>query len=183
MPELLNFSTEELIECLHLAAHEYQVSESRTPTDNNTKSLNELNTKNTGLHAVKYLTSHLVYGVSTLDPYDLQIIESIADFWITNLTTKRDFEFSKIKYKIPSAFYAQPVKLNALLHSFDSGISPMQLEAPEACHLLPSVESVIGDDIYMMTRFSKLVDTLPASSSNVKIYDRSLTPLESNLLL
>lgn len=60
-------------------------------------------------------------------------------------------------------------------------ISPLQLEAPEACHLLPSIETVLGDDVFIITRLNKLIDVLPASSTNVKINDRPLTPFDSKI--
>lgn len=55
----------------------------------------------------------------------------------------------------------------------------MQLEAPEACHLLPSIETVLGDDISIMTKLNKLIDALPLSASSVKVTDRPLTPFDS----
>lgn len=61
-------------------------------------------------------------------------------------------------------------------------IPPLQLEAPEACHLLPSIETVLGDDVLIMTRLSRLVDSLLVSNTLVKVYDRPLTPVDSNLI-
>lgn len=58
-------------------------------------------------------------------------------------------------------------------------IPPLQLEAPEACHLLPSIETVLGDDVFIMTRLSKLIDNLLSSPTMVKAYVRPLTPFDS----
>lgn len=62
-------------------------------------------------------------------------------------------------------------------------ISPYQLEAPEACHLLfsPS-ETILGDDVYIMTRLNKLIDSMSPSTTNVKLFDRPITPFDSNNL-
>jgi hypothetical protein len=60
-------------------------------------------------------------------------------------------------------------------------IPPMLLEAPEACHLLPSIETVMGDDIAIMTKLNKLIDNLPLSSTSVKVTERPLTPFDSKL--
>ncbi len=68
--------------------------------------------------------------------------------------------------------------MNSLQQSLEN-ISPLQLDAPEACHLLPSLETVLGDDVYIMTRVNKLIDTMPSSKTNVKFYERPLTPFDS----
>ena len=57
----------------------------------------------------------------------------------------------------------------------------MQLESPEACHLLPSIETVLGDDIFIMTKLNKLIDNLEISNNNVKAYDRPYSPIDSKL--
>ena len=109
----------------------------------------------------------------------MQAINSIADYWIGAVATKKDFEITMLKYKIPNAFYNQPFKLTALQQALDN-ISPLQLESPEAGHLLPSIETVLGDDISIMTKLNKLIDSLPLTSTSVKISDRPLTPFDSN---
>ena len=120
--------------------------------------------------------------MSTSNEYDFQAIQSIAEHWLAGVAVRKDFELSKLKYKIPNAFYNQPVKLNSLQQSLEN-ISPLQLDAPEACHLLPSIETVLGDDVYIMTRLNKLMDTMPSSSTNVKFYERPLTPFDSKFYL
>jgi dynein heavy chain len=122
-----------------------------------------------------------MYGSSASNDYDLQAIQSIADFWIGSISGKKDFELAKLKYKIPNPFYSQPVKLTNLQQSLES-IPSMQLESPEACHLLPSIETVLGDDVFIMTRLNRVIDSLPPSPTNVKIFDRPLTPFDSNVI-
>ena len=109
-------------------------------------------------------------------------MQSIGEFWISSIANRKDFELTKLKYKIPNAFYNQPVRLTLLQQSLDN-ISPFQLESPEACHLLPTTETVLGDDVFIMTRLNKLMDCLPLSPTNVKTYDRPLTPIDSKTLL
>jgi dynein heavy chain len=111
------------------------------------------------------------------DEYDLEAIQCICEYWITASAVRKDFELSKVKYKIPSPFFLQQPKLTSLQQSLEN-IPHLLLESPEACHLLPSSETVLGDDLYVMTRLNKLIDALPSSKSNVKLYDRPLTPFE-----
>ena len=61
-------------------------------------------------------------------------------------------------------------------------IPPLLLEAPEACHLLPSIETVLGDDIAIMTKLNKLIDNLPLSHTSVRVTERPLSPFDSNFL-
>jgi hypothetical protein len=41
------------------------------------------------------------------------------------------------------------------------------------------MESVLGDDVSIMTKLSKLLDAMPSSQINVKLIDRPLTPVDS----
>lgn len=120
----------------------------------------------------------MIYGGSASNEYDLQAIESIAEYWISSIATRKDFELSKLKYKIPNPFCAQPAKIASLQQSLEN-IPPLQLEAPEACHLLPSIETVLGDDVFIMTRLNKLIDALPSSNTILKVFERPLTPFDS----
>ena len=122
----------------------------------------------------------LIYGCSASNEYDLQAIQYIADYWISSVANKKDFEVSKLKYKIPGVFFNSQPKLPSLQQSFEN-ISLMQLEAPEACHLLPSIETVLGDDIFIMTKLNKLIDNLEITNNNVKAYDRPYSPIDSML--
>jgi hypothetical protein len=107
------------------------------------------------------------------------VLQSISEFWISSIANRKDFELTKLKYKIPNAFYNQPVKLAQLQQALEN-ISPLQLEYPEACHLLPSNETVLGDDLLIMSRLNKLIDAMPLSPTNIKLIERPLTPFDSN---
>jgi len=126
----------------------------------------------------KYNIFKLIYGSSASNEYDLQAIEAIGEFWISSIANRRDFDISKLKYKIPNSFLSSQPKPAVLQQSLEN-IMPFQLEGPEACHLLPSVETILGDDILVMSKLAKLIDTLPSSTLNIKISDRPLTPIDS----
>ncbi|CAF0814844.1 unnamed protein product, partial [Brachionus calyciflorus] len=177
-PYTLNFTTEEFLESLRTAVQEYlQDSPSR---NDSVKSVSDSN-KNISLQSIKFVIADLIYGSSASNEYDLQAIESIAEYWISSIANRKDFELTKLKYKIPSAFSSQPVKLGSLQQSLEN-IPPLQLEAPEACHLLPSIETVLGDDVFIMTRLSKLIDNLSISPTMAKVYDRPLTPFDNSVV-
>ena len=108
----------------------------------------------------------------------MQAIESIGESWLSAIATRKDFEMSKLKYKIPNSFLAAQPRTNMQQQSLEN-IGAFQLEAPEACHLLPSAEAVLGDDVLIMTRLGKLMDSLPSSQINVKLNERPLTPTDS----
>lgn len=122
----------------------------------------------------------LIYGCSASNDYDLQAIESIADYWLGSISTgKRDYELAKLKYKIPASFCSTSSKISTMQQALES-IPAYQLEAPEGCHLLPSpTETVLGDDVYIMTRLNRLIDSMPPSPTNIKLFDRPITPFDS----
>jgi hypothetical protein len=68
---------------------------------------------------------------------------NIVDFWIQPGSVKRDFEFTKIKYKISSIFFVQQPKLTQLQKAVES-LSNHQLDVPEACHLHSTFETNLG---------------------------------------
>lgn len=109
----------------------------------------------------------------------MQAIESIGEFWISSVANRKDFEITKLKYKIPNSFLVQQPKLNLQQQSLEN-IGGYQLEAPEACHLVSSIESVLGDDVMIMTKLSKLMDFLQSTQINVKLNDRPLTPFDNS---
>jgi hypothetical protein len=129
VPLTMNFSNEEFVELLQAAVHEYLIADNRTPTDS-IKTINELN-KNISLQIIKYLASQIIYGSSIIDEYDAQTIESVADYWIASIAIRKDFEISKLKYKLPQAFYNQSPKLSVLQQAIDSSINHLQLDSPE----------------------------------------------------
>ena len=109
------------------------------------------------------------------DEGDLDAIKSICEQWISLTSVRKEFELTKVKYKIPTQFLAQQPRLSSLQQALEN-IPHLILELPEACHILPSTETILGDDLYIMTRLNRLMDSLPISKSNVKVYDRPLTP-------
>jgi len=194
-PTGLQFSTEEFLEAIRVAIQEFSISGSSSFTDplittrsESTKSNSEIgvanpsqsliSNKSVSIQALKYIIADLLYGCSASNEYDLQAIGAIGEFWISAIASRRDFEVSKLKYKIPNSFLSSSPKPAVLLQSLEN-ITPFQLEGPEACHLLPSIETVLGDDVLIMTRLGKLLDSLPVSPINVKISERPLTPFDS----
>lgn len=206
-PSTLQFSLEEFLESLKISVQEFSgvcsnianitnsvnnlsmastselVVTNLTNRSESGKSTSEfIANKSASLQAIKFIIADLIYGASACNEYDLQAIEAIGEFWISSIALRKDFEIAKLKYKIPNSFLSSQPKLNSLQQSLEN-IMPYQLEAPEACHLLPSVETVLGDDVMIMTRLGKLMDCLPSSSINVKISERPLTPINSKLII
>jgi dynein heavy chain, axonemal len=108
----------------------------------------------------------------------LEAIEMISEFWISLKSASKELELTKLKYKIPTQFFSLQPKMATLLQALEN-ISHLQLELPEACHLLQSSETILGDDLYVVSRLSKVLDALPSSKANPKLYSRPLTPFES----
>jgi dynein heavy chain len=111
------------------------------------------------------------------DEGDLEAIKCICEQWISPAAVRKEYELAKVKYKIPAQFLVTQPRLVTLQQALEN-LPHLLLELPEACHLLPSSETVLGDDLYIMTRLNRLIDVMPSSKSNVKVYDRPLTPFQ-----
>ena len=111
------------------------------------------------------------------DEGDLEAIRFICEQWLSQSAVRKEYELTKVKYKVPSQFLANQPRLGSLQQALEN-LPHLLLEVPEACHLLPSSETVLGDDLYIMTRLNRLIDIMPSSKSNIKLYDRPLTPFD-----
>ncbi|KAK3577475.1 hypothetical protein CHS0354_032326 [Potamilus streckersoni] len=131
---------------------------------------------------IRYMLSEVVYGSYFTDYYDQQSLSAIVDYWISPTAIKKDFEVARLKYRHPAAFFNPNVRLNSLIQALD-GLGYHFLEVPEACHLHPSVETLLGDDQYVFTRLNKIYDGMPSSETLMhKLFPRPPTPFDGPAL-
>ncbi|KAK6987321.1 dynein heavy chain 5 axonemal, partial [Biomphalaria glabrata] len=132
--------------------------------------------RTTSWTGIRFMLSEIVYGTHTTDVYDQQALSAIVEYWCTPNAVKKDFEVARLKYRAPAAFFNTNVRLNTLIQSIDS-ISQYFLEVPEACHLHPNIETLLGDDQYVFTRLNKIFDAMPVSPTlSHKLFPRPPTP-------
>ncbi|CAL1527205.1 unnamed protein product [Lymnaea stagnalis] len=132
--------------------------------------------RTTSWTGIRFMLSEIVYGTHITDIYDQQSLGAIVEYWCTPNAVKKDFEVARLKYKAPAAFFNPNVRLNTLTQAMD-GLSQHYLEVPEACHLHPNVETLLGDDQYIFTRLNKIFDAMPASATlSHKLFPRPPTP-------
>ncbi|ESO89151.1 hypothetical protein LOTGIDRAFT_229063 [Lottia gigantea] len=135
-------------------------------------------TRSTSWTGARYILSEVLYGSHITDSYDQQSLCAIVDYWLSPQAIKKDFEVARLKYRVPSAFFNTNVRLNTLIQALD-GINHHYLDVPEACHLHPNVETLLGDDQYIFTRLNKIFDAMPSSPTLThKLFPRPPTPFK-----
>ncbi|CAF0936921.1 unnamed protein product [Rotaria sordida] len=182
LPTLTSFTNVELTSAFQVVAREFALSDQsivRLESAHTSSAVStEANIRPLSWTSIRYALSELIYGARALSEYDQRAIANIVDFWIQPGSIKRDFEFSKIKYKIPSIFFAQQPKLSQLQQALES-LSIHQLDAPEACHLHSTNETNLGDDLLIINRLNRILDALPANISlSAAVHQRPNTPVE-----
>jgi dynein heavy chain len=147
LPTLTLFTNVELSAAFQVIAREFSLSDQssvRLESAHATSAVsNKANVRQLSWSAIRYALAELIYGAKALSEYDQRSIVNIVDFWIQPGSVKRDFEFTKIKYKIPSIFFVQQPKLSQLQQAVES-LSNHQLDVPEACHLHSTFETNLG---------------------------------------
>ncbi|KAM5165175.1 dynein axonemal heavy chain 5-like [Mantella aurantiaca] len=108
--------------------------------------------------AIRYLLSEIIYGCNVSDDLDMTVLSSMIDYWININSTKRDNELTKLKFKIPAAFFNSDINPVSLKQALES-IPQYSLDAPESFHMYPSPVVPFGEQNYVISRFSQLYDT------------------------
>lgn len=155
--DLRNIGTAELWQGLDLAVREFQ--------DNADMAWQGAgSTRPIQWNGLRYMLTEVVYGRGVSDEFDRQGLSAMIDYWISPAAVKREFEASKIKYKLPSALFSSNVKLNSVWSALE-GLAGESLEVPEACGLHPSPETQLGDEQYVFTRLNYLLDRMASSDT------------------
>ncbi|XP_077343463.1 dynein axonemal heavy chain 5-like [Lithobates pipiens] len=146
-PDTMRFGCKELMEGIKVLKDEFK--------DSN----NEGGGKALSWTAVRYLLSEIIYGCNVSDDLDMTVLSSMIDYWISINSTKRDNELTKLRFKIPAAFFNSDVNLASLKQAMES-IPPYSLDAPESFHMHSSPLVPFGEQNYIITSLSQVYDSL-----------------------
>ncbi|RXM36617.1 Dynein heavy chain 5, axonemal [Acipenser ruthenus] len=80
---------------------------------------------------IRYLLSEVIYGSNIIDESDRISLASLVDLWISSTATKKDCDLTKLKYRVPAAFFIPGTQLSSLLQALDS-VPRNSLDVPEA---------------------------------------------------
>ncbi|MGH0147354.1 UNVERIFIED_CONTAM: hypothetical protein FKN15_010682 [Acipenser sinensis] len=80
---------------------------------------------------IRYLLSEVIYGSNVIDESDRISLASLVDLWISSTATKKDYDLTKLKYRVPAAFFIPGSQLSSLLQALDS-VPRNSLDVPEA---------------------------------------------------
>ncbi|XP_069461306.1 uncharacterized protein [Ambystoma mexicanum] len=118
--------------------------------------------------AIRYLLSEIIYGRNVTDDCDATCLTSMIDYWISPGTAKKDCELTKLKYRIPPAFFTPDVHMATLVQALET-IPQFSLDAPEAFHMHPSPAVRFGQENYIFSQLRVLYETGPQCSGMEQI--------------
>ncbi|KAM8953036.1 dynein axonemal heavy chain 5-like [Pelodytes ibericus] len=154
-PNKMRFGTTELLEGLELLKREFKDDE--FPTGG----------RNVSWTTIRSLLSEIIYGSSISDVTDMTSFTSMVDYWISSSTTKKDYELTKLKYKVHPAFFVPDLSPISLTQALES-IPQYALDVPDAFHMYNSPVVEFGQERYV---FSKLYELFESQSRLVPHYN------------
>ncbi|KAJ1151043.1 hypothetical protein NDU88_003830 [Pleurodeles waltl] len=147
--DMLQFGCNELTEGLQLLTQEFK-EEHECTSGGQTVSWT----------AMRYLLSEIIYGCNVTDDCDATSLTSMIDYWISPGTAKKDCELTKLKYKVPAAFFSPDVQMTTLVQALEA-IPQYSLDAPEAFHMHSSPAIRFGQEHYVFSQLKMLYDSEP----------------------
>ncbi|XP_063775387.1 uncharacterized protein LOC134910927 [Pseudophryne corroboree] len=142
-PDTMRFGCSELMEGIKALKDEFKEGEIETGG------------KLLSWTAIRYLLSDVIYGGNVSDESDMTVLTSMIDYWISANTTKKDSELTKLKFKIPTPFFATDLNPASLTQALES-IPQYSLDGPEAFHMHPSPVVPFGEQHYVISKLSQL---------------------------
>ncbi|XP_071954985.1 uncharacterized protein [Antedon mediterranea] len=124
---------------------------------------------------LRYMLTEIVYGSSILDEFDQTNLAGMVDYWIGPNAVKKEFEATRLKYKIPSAFFNTVVRSYSMIQSCEA-IPNHMLDVPETTGVHSSTETTLGDDQYVFTRLNIILDNVPSTKTLAHVFERPSTP-------
>ena len=147
LPAATTFTSMELTSAFQVVAREFTFNDPSVvrleSAHTNGVGPNDTTSRQVSWSSIRYALAELIYGARAASEYDQRAISNIVDYWIQPGSVRKDFEYSKIKYRIPTAFFASQPKLTQLQQALES-LPAHQLDVPEACHLHCTLETTLG---------------------------------------
>ncbi|XP_033113255.1 dynein heavy chain 5, axonemal-like isoform X2 [Anneissia japonica] len=171
LPQVMNFKFKEIAEGLSIAKEVFK--DVPHPDGDGLKGVSWI--------GLRYMLTEIVYGSSIQDEFDQTNLAAMVDYWIGPNAVKREFEATKLKYKLPSAFFNNVVRPHALIQACEA-IPNHMLDVPEATGVHSSTEddgrlmTYHGDDQYVFTRLNMILDNVPSTKTLAHIFERPSTP-------
>ncbi|XP_077137822.1 dynein axonemal heavy chain 5-like [Ranitomeya variabilis] len=141
-PDAMTFGCAELMESIEILKHEFKEDPENAG-------------KIPSWTALRYLLSEIIYGSNVSDDFDMTVLTSMIDYWISVNTTKKDSELTKLKFRIPSSFFNLDLNPSSLAQVMDL-IPQYSLDAPEAFHMHPSPMVQFGEQGYIISQLSQM---------------------------
>ncbi|KAG8444848.1 hypothetical protein GDO86_009850 [Hymenochirus boettgeri] len=145
-PEVMRFGSMELTEGLQLLKDEFKEE---------SESSGQISWA-----AIRYVLSEVIYGCNVSNEFDITILTSMIDYWISPTTTKKDYELTKLKHKIPPAFFSSDLNPSSLAQRLES-IPLYSLDTPEVFHMYASPAISFGEEHYVISKLNEFYKAVP----------------------
>ncbi|XP_077863125.1 dynein axonemal heavy chain 5-like [Saccoglossus kowalevskii] len=171
-PYSMDFGSTELFEGLMIAAVAFK--DTPLPDGEGLRGVSWL--------GIRYLLTEITYGSHIMDDFDQVSLAALIEYWVGPNAVKREFEATKLKYKIPAAFFNPNIRVANLLQALEN-LPNHALDVPEACSIHFSMEDEgkpmtnLGDDQYVFTRLNAIIDAMPETPTlSHALIERPPTP-------
>ncbi|KAM4694307.1 uncharacterized protein O3C94_004765 [Discoglossus pictus] len=110
--------------------------------------------------AIRSLLSEIIYGCNISDEFDMSSLMSMIDYWINTNSTKKEYELTKLRHKIPAAFFHSDLNPIILAQALEA-MPQYSLDAPEIFHMYPSPLVPFGQESYIFSKLKQLYEPFP----------------------
>ncbi|XP_070568705.1 dynein axonemal heavy chain 5-like isoform X4 [Ptychodera flava] len=171
-PYDMDFSSSELFEALQVAATAFK--DMPQPDGEGLRGVSWI--------GIRYILTEIIYGSYITDDFDQQSLTALVEYWVGPNAVKRDFEATKLRFRIPAAFFNPNLRVSSILQALEN-VPNHALDVPEACGIHTSMEDEakpmtnLGDDQYVFTRLNAIFDAMPESNTlSHALMERPPTP-------
>eukprot|EP00794_Sanderia_malayensis_P000407 gene407-1042_t len=165
-PYEFDFPVSKLWQSFRVLVDEFSETQTQSSADGSPGStpVQSQNQRNVQWNGIRYMLSEIVYGNGITSEIDTHVLGALVELWINSSATRRDFDISKVKYKLPGICFTPGAKYATIAQALEN-MSVSQLDSPEMCGLYSSEETPLSDDQYIFTRLNALLDYMPSSST------------------
>ncbi|XP_053567991.1 uncharacterized protein LOC128657631 [Bombina bombina] len=115
----------------------------------------ETGTKVIPWSAIRNYLAEVIYGSNISDELDMTTMMSMIDYWINPNSTKKDYDLTKLKYRVPAAFFNSDLNFASLAQALEA-MPQHLLNTPEVFHMHPSPQVSLGQECYLFSQLEQL---------------------------
>lgn len=118
--------------------------------------------------SIRMLLSKMVYGREVTNPVDLNALNALIEFWISLNATRKDFEITRARFKLPSVLLTNNTKPSAVLQAVEN-MPNSSYDSMEFAGLFQTQEVPASSTLYTLSNLKHLYDNMPATETLVHL--------------